>query len=84
MRQRRLGRMRHCSHRGGGKGAVRDGKEFADGVVSTEKLFLCFVFFSFSLFASLNVVGCLLPPLHVASDQCLSIQSFLDFIFWQS
>ena len=51
--------------------------------MATEKLFLCCIFFSFSLFASLNVVGSLLPPLHVASDQCLGIQSFSDFIFWQ-
>ena len=48
MRRRDLGRLQHCSHRGGGgKGAVRDGKEFAGGVVAGEKLFLYCVSFLF-------------------------------------
>jgi len=83
VRGRRLGWLRCCSRRGGGKGAVRDENGFPGGVVAAEKLLLCCVFFSFSLFASLNVVDSLLPPLCLASDQCLSIQSFLDIIFWQ-
>jgi len=81
VRRRRLGRLRCCSRQGGGKSAIRDEKGFTDGVVAAEKLFLYCIFFSFSLFASLNVVGSLLPPLHFASDQCLGIQGFLDFIF---
>jgi len=62
---------------------IRDEKGFACGVVAVEKLLLCCIFFSFSLFASLNVVGSLLPPLCLALDQCLGIQSFIVFIFWQ-